>query len=78
MIKVKQKHYNILFSFFMAMFMSGIMSFVLTLKNLGFIEGLLFIWVANWLTAFLVAFPIASFFVPVVKRLIGKVFTFSA
>ena len=77
MIKIKQKHYNILFSLFMAAFMSGLMSFVLTLRNLGFIEGVLFIWVANWLTAFMVAFPISTLCVPVVKKLIGKLFTFS-
>jgi cytochrome c biogenesis factor len=77
MIKVKKKYYNVLFSFLMAGFMSAIMSFVLTIKNLGLIEDLILVWIINWMTAFCIAFPIASFFVPKVKKLMERVFTFS-
>ena len=57
------------FPFFMALFMSGIMSFALTLLNLGLIDNLLIIWLKAWGVAFLVAFPSVAVLAPKVHKL---------
>lgn len=61
------------FSFFMSLLMSGIMSFVITLLNLGPVEGLLGIWLHAWGIAFVVAFPTIVAVTPLVRLLVNLV-----
>ena len=53
--------------------MSCIMSFVITLFNVGFIENVLFIWLKAF--AFVVAFPTINLVAPVVNKLVKIVVT---
>ncbi|NQZ79865.1 MAG: DUF2798 domain-containing protein [Colwellia sp.] len=68
---IEQKYQSLVFSFFMALLMSGIMSFVISLFNLGFIENIFFIWLKAWGFAFVVAFPVILIVTPVVKVLVA-------
>ncbi len=61
------------FSFFMALLMSGLMSFVITLYNLGWVEDILFVWLKAWQFAFIVAFPSIVLLSPVVRFLVTMV-----
>jgi ABC-type bacteriocin/lantibiotic exporter with double-glycine peptidase domain len=64
------KYTQLIFSFFMALFMSCIMSLVITLYNVGFIDGIFFIWLKAWLFAFAVALPAINLVSPIVRRLV--------
>ena len=44
---IARKHSPYVFSFFMSLLMSGIMSFVITLLNLGPVDGLAGIWLLS-------------------------------
>ena len=68
-----QKHYQIVFSFFMAFLMSGIMSLVLSFVNLGFVTDLLSVWLKAWGLSFVVAFPVIMIASPAVTYLVSKI-----
>ncbi len=51
------KNPKILFPFFMALIMASIMSGVLILINIGFVEKFFSIWLRSFLIAFTIAFP---------------------
>lgn len=69
MINPKYSHY--LFSFLMALFMSCIMSFVITLFNVGLVGDLGYIWLKAWLFAFVVAFPVITIVAPLVRNVVS-------
>ena len=69
---IAQKHYRLVYSFVMALFMSGIMSLVITIFNLGFTDNLVLIWLKAWSFGFIIAFPT----VLVVSRLVAKLVSF--
>ena len=72
---VQVNYQKLVFSLFMALLMSCIMSFVITLFNVGFIENVLFIWLKAWAFAFVVAFPTINLVAPVVNKLVKIVVT---
>jgi hypothetical protein len=57
----------------MALLMFCIMSFVITIFNIGFVPNLISIWLKVWLFAFSVAFPTIIFVVPIVHKLVNLV-----
>lgn len=71
MIPAKYGHY--VFAFFMALLMSCIMSLVITIFNVGFVDNLLFIWLKAWGFAFCVAFPTINVVAPIVRKLVALV-----
>lgn len=71
MIHAKYSPY--VFSFFMALLMSGIMSLVITLFNIGLVEAIVVLWLKAWLFAFSVAFPTIIVVTPLVRRLVALV-----
>jgi Protein of unknown function (DUF2798) len=57
----------------MALLMSGIMSFVISVFNVGLIDGIFFIWLKAWLLAFVIAFPTIVLVTPLVRKLVSLV-----
>lgn len=55
--------------------MSCIMSFIISVFNVGFIKNILVIWLNAWSFAFLVAFPAMLMISPVVRYLVVRVLT---
>ena len=53
--------------------MSCVMSLVITLSNVGFIDGLLTVWLESWGFAFIVAFPTVNIVAPVVRKMVAAV-----
>ena len=51
--------------------MSCIMSFVISVFNVGVVDGILFIWLKAWLLGFVVAFPAVLVVSPIVKKLVS-------
>ncbi|MEW6993756.1 DUF2798 domain-containing protein [Colwelliaceae bacterium MEBiC 14330] len=62
----------LVFSFFMALFMSCLMSFVITLFNIGMVEGFVMLWLKAWGFAFIVAFPSVLIVAPLVNLMVSK------
>lgn len=58
------------FSFFMSLLMSGVMSFCITALNLGWIAGLVSLWLNAWSVAFIIAFPTIVLVTPLVRKLV--------
>ncbi len=70
---IAKKYAPLVFSFFMALLMSGIMSLVISLFNLGLVDGLVLRWLQAWLFAFSVALPAIILVTPLVRRLAAAV-----
>lgn len=72
--KLIQKQYAPqVFSFFMALLMSSIMSFIISIFNIGIVNGIFFIWLKAWALAFIIAFPTIILITPLVRKLVTSV-----
>ena len=67
-----QRYESLLFSFLMAVFMTGLMSLVITFLNLGIVDKFVFIWLNAYWKAFLIAFPIVLLVMPFVKKFVKR------
>lgn len=70
---ISKKYTAQVFSFFMALLMSCIMSFVISIFNVGLVSGILLVWLKAWAFAFVVAFPTIILITPIVRKLVGLV-----
>jgi len=72
---IDKRHQHKVFAFVMALTMSCIMSFVITLFNLGWVDGILQIWLKAWAFAFVVAFPTIMIVGPFVRKVVSLLLT---
>ena len=70
-----EKKIHLVFSLVMSVFMVAIMSFVVTLINIGWADTLISQWLERFFYAWLVAFPIIYVFSPIFKKLVTKQLT---
>lgn len=70
---IPRKFQKIVFSFFMALLMSGIISFSMSLVHVGIAKELIFIWLTSWPIAFIVAFPCIMLVSPIVNKLVALI-----
>ena len=70
---ISRKHHKVVFSFFMALLMSGIMSLVISIFNVGMVTNIITLWLQAWSFAFVVAFPAVVTVAPLVKKLTAAV-----
>jgi hypothetical protein len=70
---IARKHHKLVFSFFMSLLMSCIMSLVISIFNVGLVPDIIVIWLKAWSFAFVVAFPTILLVSPVVHKLVGLV-----
>ncbi len=66
---ISKKYEILLFSFLMSLFMSGFMSFIITLINLGFTDNFVFFWLSAYWKSFIVAFPTILIIVPHIRKI---------
>jgi hypothetical protein len=66
---ISRKHQKIVFSFFM----SCIMSFVISVFNIGFVSNIVSVWLKAWGFAFIFAFPTIIIVSPLVHKLVALV-----
>jgi len=57
----------------MALLMSGIMSFVISVFNVGMVANIVTLWLQAWAFAFTVAFPTLIIVSPIVNKLVSLV-----
>lgn len=65
---ISKKYSGYLFSFFMALLMSSIMSLVISIFNVGLIDGIIAIWLRAWAFAFIIALPTIIAVTPLVRK----------
>lgn len=68
---IDNKYRNIVFAFFMALLMSCLMSFIISIFNMGFVDNIFYIWIKAWIFSFSVAFPSVIMVTPVVGKLVN-------
>ncbi len=66
---INRKYYRLVFAFLMALFMSGLMSLVISVYNMGLVSNIIDIWFHAWPFAFVIAFPTIMMVAPVVDKL---------
>ena len=72
-MKIKRKYYQLLFGFFVSIIMSIIMSFALTLINVGWVPHFFMIWLKSFGISFAVALPISLIIVPLIRKLLNRI-----
>lgn len=70
---ISRQYHRYVFSFFMALLMSCIMSLVISIFNVGLVNNIISIWLKAWSFAFIVAFPTIIIVSPFVHKLANLV-----
>lgn len=68
-----QKKFHLVFSILMGAMMISIMTFVITMVNVGWSEQFLGLWLKAFAIAYVVGVPVIFFLAPVARKLTGKV-----
>jgi hypothetical protein len=68
-----QKKFHLVFSFIMAAMMVFLVTFVITLVNLGWVDHFMTAWMKSFVIAYLMAVPVIFFVAPVARRITGQV-----
>ncbi len=67
-----QKKFHLVFSFVMGALMITIMTFVITLVNVGLAPDFLARWMRAFLIAYVVGVPVIFFFAPLARKITGR------
>ena len=70
---IHRKHHKLVFSFFMALLMSCVMSLIISIFNVGLISNIINICLKAWAVAFIFAFPTVIVVSPLVHKLVNLV-----
>lgn len=70
---IDYKYQKFLFGFFMSLSMSCVMSFVISMFNVGLVSNFIPIWLSAWAFAFVVAFPTIIIVTPIAHKLVNLV-----
>lgn len=68
-----QKKFHLMFSIVMAAMMVFIMTFIITLANVGWMDGFVYLWLKAFSIAYLVAVPVMFFLAPIARKLTGRI-----
>ena len=72
-MRLPARYYNLTFALIMSLMMSVLMSGVITFINLGWVSDFFVRWLLHaFPSAWVVAFPISLFVVPVVRHLVAR------
>ena len=66
----------LVFAAFMSFFMAFCMAGILTLVNIGWVEGFFGKWLRAFLIAWPIAFPLVLLFAPLTRKLLARGFRF--
>ena len=71
-MRIKAKHFNLVFSSLVALFMSFFISFFMVLVNTGFSSSLLPMWMKSFVTGFVIALPTSIVVIPLIRNFLLK------
>lgn len=66
--KLPMKWATVVIPFFLSCLMSGIISFINMIRNLGWIDGFFTLWFNTWMISWTFAFPVVLFVLPMVRK----------
>ena len=66
--KLPMKWTTVVIPFFLSCLMSGIISFINMIRNLGWMDGFFALWFNNWMISWAFAFPVVLFVLPMVRK----------
>jgi hypothetical protein len=69
---IPAKFASILFSFFLSIMMSCLVSGIATYNAVGLVDGFFHFWMIAWLKSWLAAFPAILVIAPLTRKLVGK------
>lgn len=72
-MKISNKYHHLIMSSFMAFFMGGCMSGIVTFINIGLVDNFLHLWGKAFIVVFLIALPLTLIFTPIASKLTEKV-----
>jgi len=72
-VKINKKFEPYIFTVIMAFGMSFMMSFVISLMNMGFVDHFFLIWIKSWVPAFFIALIPAFFMGKVARFVLGRI-----
>lgn len=55
----------------LSLLMSGVVSFIATLKSVGMVSNIVSLWLGAWQVSFLIAFPALLVIMPLVRRIVA-------
>lgn len=64
---------KLLFAFLVALMMSGIMSLIISILNVGLVSDILGIWLKAWGGSFVIALPAIAIVIPTANKLVGLI-----
>jgi uncharacterized protein YaaW (UPF0174 family) len=67
-----QKKFHLVFSFVMGLMMVFVVTFVITLSNVGWSEHFMRLWLSAFLLAYGVAVPAIFYLAPLARKLTGR------
>lgn len=67
------KKFHLVFSFIMGAMMISLMTFVITLVNIGWTPQFLGAWLKAFAIAYVIGVPVIFFMAPVARRITGRV-----
>ena len=70
---INRKHHKLVFSFFMSLLMSCVMSLVISIYNVGLVSNIINIWVSTFVFSFVVACPMILIVSPLVDKLVSLI-----
>ncbi len=72
-MKINKKFEPYIFTVIMAFGMSIVMSFIISLMNIGFVGNFFFIWIRAWIPAFFIALIPAFFIGKLARSVLSKI-----
>ena len=69
---IPAKYTQLIFSFFLSIFMSCVVSGVSVFNTTGLIDGFVGLWMTAWLKSWVVAFPTILIIAPLTRRLVEE------
>lgn len=75
--KLPAKYATVVIPFFLSFLMSGLISFINIIHNIGFVNHFATVWVSAWFFSWCVAFPAVLILLPIVRRITARLVDFS-
>jgi hypothetical protein len=72
-VKLNKKFEPYIFTVIMAFGMSIMMSFIISLMNIGFVDNFFLIWIRAWIPAFFIALSPAFFMGKLARSVLSKI-----
>jgi len=69
--KLPARYAGIVMPLVLSIFMTCVVSAIATLRSVGFIDGIHWLWLQNWALSWVVAFPTLLLVLPLVRRVVA-------